>query len=585
MRRDRKPRLAAAGHTQKLLLGLSGLLALGALLVPGATLARGTAAPANTASPEILGTTVVGNMVTATSGAWSGPAPVRFAYRWLECPASTDSSGGAGCHAIGNAGSAFYRVRLGDLGSRLRVRITATSSGGTARQVSDATTIVGAAGSQPVSVTAPAIAGKPLVGKAVTAKPGLTAGMRPITYDYQWQRCDRSGASCLAIAGAAAKSYTPVQADTGHVLRVRVTASNSAGTTWSASAPTAALAPAAVATAPKNTGEPRILGTPVVGSSLTATRGTWSGSTPQTFAYQWRRCPQNGGAPDASNCAVISNATGSEYRVRSADAGLRLRVRVTATNLDGSDTAASNPTDTVRRAAPNRPSNTSPPTISGTPEVGQALTSNAGSWSGAQPISFAYRWRRCDQNGGSCSDISGATSQAYTLKSVDAGNTLRLRVTASNSAGSSSATSAPSAVVKQAAPPGPGGVIDLPGGLKSIPVAGVPKSERLVMSVVHFQPSVVTSRSHPITIQVRVFDTRGFVVRGALVFARATPRVTTSDTAATATDGWVSLQLQPLDTFPLKRGAVQFFLRAYRTGDPLLAGISSRRLVQVIVRP
>jgi hypothetical protein len=105
------------------------------------------------------------------------------------------------------------------------------------------------------------------------------------------------------------------------------------------------------------------------------------------------------------------------------------------------------------------------------------------------------------------------------------------------------------------------------------------------MSVVHFEPSVVTSRSHPITIRVRVFDTRGFVVRGTLVFARATPRVTSSDTATTATDGWATLQLQPLSTFPMKRGAVQFFLRAYRTGDPLLAGISSRRLVQIIVRP
>ena len=584
MRRNRKPRSAAVGHTRKLLLGLSGLLALGALLVPGATLARGAAAPANTASPEILGTAVVGNTVAATSGAWSGPAPVRFAYRWLKCPANADSTGGAGCQAIAHASSAFYRVRLGDVGSRLRVRITATSSGGTAREVSDATGMVAAAGSQPVSVTAPAISGKPLVGRALTAKPGLTAGARPISYGYQWRRCDRSGANCSPIAGAGGKSYTPVQADAGHVLRVRVIASNSAGTTWSASAPTSTLVPATVSTAPKNTGEPRILGTAVVGASLTSTRGTWSGSTPLSFSYRWRRCPQDGGAPDASNCANISGGTGSVYKVRPADAGLRVRVRVTATNAEGSDTAASNPTDTVRRAASDRPVDTSPPTISGTPEVGQTFTANAGSWSGAQPITFAYRWRRCDRNGGSCSDISGATSQSYTLKQVDAGNTLRVRVTGSNSAGSSSATSAPSALVKQAPPAGPGGVINLPGGVRSIPATSVPKGERLIISQVRFEPSVVTSRSR-ITIRAHIVDTRGFVVRGALVFVRATPRVTTGDTGTTATDGWVTLQVQPLGTFPLKRGAVQFFLRAYRSGDPVLAGISSRRLVQVIVRP
>jgi Ig domain of plant-specific actin-binding protein len=583
MRTKHERRLAAAGHTQRLLFGIAGILALGALLVPGATLARGQAAPASTASPQILGTTVVGNTLTATSGTWSGSSPIRFGYRWLSCPGDVDSSNGAGCHGVGRANTAFYRVRLADLGAAIRARVIATNAGGTARVVSDATSVVQAAGRQPVSVTAPAIAGKPLVGKRLTAKPGLTAGARPISYVYQWHRCDRTGASCSTISGASGRTYSPTSADVGHELRVRVVASNSAGTTWSASSPTSALAPVVTATAPQNTGEPRILGTPSVGSNLTATRGTWSGSTPMSIAYRWRRCPQDGGAPDASNCAAIPGATGSVYRVRSADAGLRLRVRVTATNSQGSATAASNPTDTVRGAS-SRPVNTSAPTISGTTEVGQTLTANAGNWSG-QSVSFAYRWRRCDQNGNSCSDISGATAQTYSLKQVDAGNTLRVRVTGSNSGGSSSATSAQTSVVRQAPAPGPGGVINLPGGLRSIPATSVPKSERLVMSVVHFEPSVVTSRSRPITIRVRVFDSRGFVVRGALVFARATPRVTSSDTGATATDGWISLQLQPLSTFPLKRGAVQFFLRAYRTGDPLLAGISSRRLVQVIVRP
>jgi hypothetical protein len=84
-------------------------------------------------------------------------------------------------------------------------------------------------------------------------------------------------------------------------------------------------------------------------------------------------------------------------------------------------------------------------------------------------------------------------------------------------------------------------------------------------------------------VRVHVSDTRGFVVRDALVFVRATPLVT-STPAEQATDqaGYVTLTAFPRATFPLKRGYhVQFFVRTRKEGDSLLAGVSSRRLVQV----
>src|SRR5215471_14139482 len=128
MRTKRERHLAAPGYARKLLLGVAGVLALGALLVPGSSLARGQAAPTSTASPEILGTTVVGNMVAATSGSWSGSNRVSVGYRWLACPANADSANGVGCQTIGGAHGAFYRIRLGNLGSRLRVRVSASNS-------------------------------------------------------------------------------------------------------------------------------------------------------------------------------------------------------------------------------------------------------------------------------------------------------------------------------------------------------------------------------------------------------------------------------------------------------------------------
>ena len=94
--------------------------------------------------------------------------------------------------------------------------------------------------------------------------------------------------------------------------------------------------------------------------------------------------------------------------------------------------------------------NTSPPTITGTAQDGQTLNASPGGWSGTQPITYAYQWRRCDSSGAGCSAISGATTSTYTVTSTDVGSTLRVAVTATNSVGSATATSSATAVVQAA---------------------------------------------------------------------------------------------------------------------------------------
>ena len=86
------------------------------------------------------------------------------------------------------------------------------------------------------------------------------------------------------------------------------------------------------------------------------------------------------------------------------------------------------------------PSNTAPPTTSGTTQVGSTLTASNGSWDGT-PTSFTYQWLRCDASGSGCVSIPGASGQSYPAAAADVGSTLRLNVTASNSTGSTSAQS------------------------------------------------------------------------------------------------------------------------------------------------
>jgi hypothetical protein len=201
------------------------------------------------------------------------------------------------------------------------------------------------------------------------------------------------------------------------------------------------LAGAASAAAPANTTPPSISGTPTVGQTLTASEGAWT-NAPTSFDYQWLRC--NGGG---NSCVDVANGTQKTYTLVEADAGHTMRVRVTATNADGSSSARSAQTAQVVAATSNAaPKNTAPPTVSGTARSGQQVTADPGSWTGS-PTSFAYQWQRCDADVVSCSNIIGATAKTYGIQNGDVGYRLRVRVTARNAKGSTTAMSALTAIV------------------------------------------------------------------------------------------------------------------------------------------
>jgi len=98
------------------------------------------------------------------------------------------------------------------------------------------------------------------------------------------------------------------------------------------------------------------------------------------------------------------------------------------------------------------PQSQTAPSIDGKAMVGQQLTANKGEWSGG-PTTYAYQWQRCDNDGSSCGDISGATATKYKLTDADTGNTVRVQVTAKNADGSMAANSKATDVVSGNAAP------------------------------------------------------------------------------------------------------------------------------------
>jgi hypothetical protein len=94
------------------------------------------------------------------------------------------------------------------------------------------------------------------------------------------------------------------------------------------------------------------------------------------------------------------------------------------------------------------------PSLSGLAQEGQTLSASTGSWSGS-PTAYSYAWQRCDASGGSCTPIAGAASSTYPVQSGDVGSTLRAAVTASNTAGATTAVSTETSLVVAASSPSP----------------------------------------------------------------------------------------------------------------------------------
>ena len=265
-------------------------------------------------------------------------------------------------------------------------------------------------------------------GQTLTVVTGTWKGTPPLSFTYQWEACDATAANCSEISGATGASYQIASSLEGARLRALITATGPGGSATSTSKPTKLIGPGP----PLNTAAPAVSGSLQEGQTLTANTGTWAGTSPFQFSYQWLRCSLLG-----AGCEEIPGATSSTYTLGALDLAGKLAVVVSASNVRGSAAATSAETSPIEGLLP---SNTLPPSISGTLRDGQPLSVTTGSWSGTEPISYGFQWQLCNALGQECEEIHGATGATFSLSASDVGRTLDAVVTATNAAGSTAVT-------------------------------------------------------------------------------------------------------------------------------------------------
>jgi uncharacterized protein YukE len=393
-----------------------------------ATSLVGALLPVNTALPSISGLLQDGQLLSAVAGSWTGSPPISYGYQWQLCNAS-----GEACKDIGEALEATLKLSPSLVGSTLRVVVTATNAAGSVSATSAASSIVGAL--LPSNTLLPSISGVLKDGQLLSAATGTWSGTAPISYGYQWQLCNASGEACKDISEAVGSTLQLSPGLVGSTVRVVVTATNAAG---SVSKPSAASGLVA-ALLPSNSALPSVSGVVKDGQLLSATSGNWSGTAPISYGYQWQVCDGKG-----EGCKSISQAVESTLKLSPSLVGSTVRVVVTATNAAGSVPATSDASGLITALLPSA---TAPPTTSGTPQDGQLLSATTGTWSGTAPITYAYQWQLCNTSGEACKNISEAVASTVKLEPSLVGSTLRVVVTATNSAGSASAASASTSIV------------------------------------------------------------------------------------------------------------------------------------------
>ena len=430
----------------------------------------GSAVSANSAAtgkPAITGTAQVGQTLTAGKGsiadtngltkADNGDSGYAYTYQWIRVATDNTES-----DITTNGTSSTYTAVAADQGKKLKVKVSFQDDAGNAEsRTSDATGTVTAASALPV-VNIEAGPSPVTEGTAATftlSRTGATSAALTVTVTVSETASMISGAAPTSVTFAVGDATTtlsvPTVADTTEERNSGIAASVRAGTGY-----TVGTAPVAYVTVNDDddaTCTPAPAADAIWSACLTVESGgyfedspgggaeddygvltdteftvdgtTYTISTLQTLATYlfigFRSDP--GAAPSRWVLHAGSQSAAYAFSAGTTSEGETYKWSAPPTWNDGDVVSV---WITVNSAA------TGAPTISGTPQVGIELTASTSGIADADGktkadagdtgYAYTYQWVRVDS--GTDSDISGATSSAYTPVTADQGKTLKVKV-------------------------------------------------------------------------------------------------------------------------------------------------------------
>ena len=413
--------------------------------------------------------TLLSTALTANPTFTAIPAPTSTAYAWMVCTTAQTSAGptltatASGCSTV-QTSSTYADNTLGDAGANLLVEVTESNGIGTTSYYSASTVLASAV---PTNAVVPSLSSTTAsTAAALGANNGTWLGAPTPTLSDAWFYCTSSvSAPSTSLAntchatGSTGASFLPTASYVNDYFLVGVTGHNGVGggttsdlTVYSASTTTALVSTLAITSL-------TISGTATVGSTLTAVPVVTSQGT-YASAYQWYECtlsvPAGTSAP--ANCYLIAGATSATFVPTSNQANYYLTVFETVSGAGTTASALAASTGLVTTSVPGSP--TSATAVAG---VGQVTVS----WIAPKTGLAVTKYVVTASNGSSCT----ATTTSCVVTGLLYGTSYTFTVKASNSYGTSPASTPSNAVMPSESYPAAPTVVNAVPGNQSATVS------------------------------------------------------------------------------------------------------------------